>query len=103
MARASAKHALLGFSPEALFVLSGISQNVGSTLAKSVFDEARPATVAWIRVAFAALVLSARAGRDLRSGWTRRDLLASALFGVAIAAMNPSSTSASNGSTSARA
>jgi inner membrane transporter RhtA len=88
MARASARQALLGFSPEALFVLSGISQNVGSTLAKSIFDEARPATVAWVRVAFAALVLTALTRRGVRPSWTRRDLAASALFGIAIAAMN---------------
>ena len=89
-----------GFSPEAIFVLSGISQNIGSILAKSLFGEVAPATVAWIRVSFGALVLIAATWRSWwphrRSGagssahrpWTRADFGASALFGICIALMN---------------
>lgn len=90
-----------GFSPEAIFVLSGISQNIGSILAKSIFGEVEPATVAWIRVSFAAIVLLALTWRQWwpwRAGttdcvtanrpWTRADFGASAIFGVSIALMN---------------
>ena len=82
------------FSPEAIFVLAGLSQNVGSILAKSLFGEVEPATVAWFRVSFAAIVLLAFSCRQWmpRSTsarrWTRADLHASAVFGVSIAAMN---------------
>ena len=87
-----------GFSPEAVFVLSGISQNIGTILAKSLFNDIRPATVAWIRVAFAAVVLAAiswkqwspwsAAAADPARRWTRADLGASAVFGISIALMN---------------
>jgi inner membrane transporter RhtA len=91
-----------GFSPEALFVLSGVIQNVGSILAKSLFGEVEPATVAWIRVSFAAIVLltitrrqwwprTAGRRRDAdgtHRPWTRADFAASAIFGVSIALMN---------------
>jgi inner membrane transporter RhtA len=88
-----------GFSPEAVFVLGGIAQNVGSILAKSIFDEVRPATVAVIRVVFAAVVLlglswrqwlPALTGSTPAAGrrWTRAELRTSAVFGIAIALMN---------------
>ncbi|MEO7398746.1 MAG: EamA family transporter [Ilumatobacteraceae bacterium] len=88
-----------GFSPESVFVLAGVSQNIGSILAKSLFDEVRPATVALIRVMFASVVLLALSWRHwvpsitgrTPSGvrrWTRADLGSSALFGVSIALMN---------------
>ena len=79
------------FSPEAIFVLSGISQNIGSILAKSLFGEVAPSTVAWIRVSFAAIVLLAFTGRSMRRSerrWTKADFGASAIFGVSIAFMN---------------
>jgi inner membrane transporter RhtA len=88
-----------GFSPEAIFVLSGISQNIGSILAKSLFGEVRPGTVAWIRVSFAAVVLLGltwrkwwpsghRPATDSNRPWTRADFGASAVFGISIALMN---------------
>ena len=82
------------FSPEAIFVLAGLSQNSGSLLAKSLFGEIEPATVAWFRVSFAAVVLLALSWRQWVPGaktyrrWTRADLIASAVFGISIAAMN---------------
>ena len=36
--------------PEALFLLSAISQYIGAAIAVSVFDEVEPQTVAWFRV-----------------------------------------------------
>lgn len=53
-----------------------------------MFDEAGPATIAWFRVIGAATVLLALSGRHLRGGWTRADLRAAAVFGVATGLMN---------------
>ena len=80
-------------SPEALFALSAIAQYTGATIAVTLFDDIAPESVAWFRVigATAALLivptLLARSTRDLRS-WTRRELAAAAVFGVATALMN---------------
>ena len=71
-------------TPEALFVLSALSQYVGAAIAVSVFDEVEPQTVAWFRVIGAALALLAVA-RGIHRGWTRRQLLGAATFGVATA------------------
>jgi inner membrane transporter RhtA len=75
------------FSPEALFVLSAIAQYTGATIAISLFDEVAPSTMAFLRVLGAALVLIAVAYRHL-GGWTRKQLLAAAIFGTATALMN---------------
>lgn len=82
-----AEGALDRFSPEALFVVSGISQYTGAVIAVSLFDDLGPATVAWLRVLGAAIVLVTIAGRGMR-GWTRAEIAAAALFGVATSAMN---------------
>ncbi len=75
------------FSPEALFVVSGISQYTGAVIAVSLFDDLGPATVAWLRVLGAAIVLVLIARRRLL-GWTRAELAAAAVFGIATSAMN---------------
>ena len=82
-----ASNALDRFSPEALFVFSGISQYTGAVIAVSLFDDVGAATVAWLRVIGAAVVLLAVSWRDQR-GWNRRDVGAAALFGVVTAFMN---------------
>jgi inner membrane transporter RhtA len=69
------------FSPEALFVFSGISQYTGAVIAVSLFDELGAGTVAWLRVIGAALVLMAFTWRQQR-GWTRREVYAAMLFGT---------------------
>jgi inner membrane transporter RhtA len=74
-------------TPEALFVLSAISQYVGASIAISVFDEVAPRTVAWLRVVGATVALAVVAGRFWR-GWTRAQLVAAAVFGTATALMN---------------
>lgn len=79
--------ALDRFSPEALFVFSGISQYTGAVIAVSLFDDVRPATVAWFRVIGAALVLMAFTWKQQR-GWTRDEVRAAVIFGVATALMN---------------
>jgi inner membrane transporter RhtA len=76
--------------PEALFLISAISQYVGASIAVRRFHEVRPATVAWLRVLGAAITLLALGARSLkRNGrWTRRQLTAAIVFGLATAAMN---------------
>ncbi len=74
-------------TPEALFVLSAISQYVGASIAVTIFDEVSPRTVAWLRVIGAAVALLAVSRRHWR-GWTRRELAAAAVFGIATALMN---------------
>ena len=68
-------------------MLSAVSQYVGAAIAVSVFDEVEPQTVAWFRVIGAALALLAVA-RGVHRGWTRRQLVGAAIFGVATALMN---------------
>jgi inner membrane transporter RhtA len=74
-------------APEPLFVLSAIAQYAGATVATLLFDEVAPRTVAWLRVAGAAVVLIVLSPGALRH-WTRRQLAAAALFGIATALMN---------------
>ena len=75
-------------SPEALFAIAGISQYTGAIVAVNLFDEVRPATVAWFRVSSAALLLIATSWRQVRSHWTPSELRSAAVFGVATAFMN---------------
>ncbi len=74
-------------SPEALFALSGISQYTGAVVAVNLFDDLRPATVAWLRVLSAAAMILLISVRHQRR-WTRRELGAAAVFGIATALMN---------------
>ena len=75
-------------SPEALFAIAGISQYTGAVVAVNLFDEVRPATVAWFRVMSAAAVLVAVSWRQVRTRWTRAELTSAAVFGIATAVMN---------------
>jgi len=75
-------------SPEALFAIAGISQYTGAVVAVNLFEDVRPATVAWFRVSSAALLLIAVSWRQVRTHWTRDELKSAALFGVATAFMN---------------
>jgi inner membrane transporter RhtA len=75
-------------SPEALFVISAIAQYVGASIAVTLFDQISPAAVAWFRVIGAAIALLAVSGRTLRRGFSRADLAAAAVFGIATALMN---------------
>jgi inner membrane transporter RhtA len=73
--------------PEGLFVTSGISMYAGASIAVLLFPVLAPAGVAWWRV-LGAGVLLVLVRRSWRRSWTRRDLVAAALFGTALAAMN---------------
>ena len=59
----------------------------GRTIAMLLFDEVAPRTVAWLRVASAAVVLILVSPGALHR-WTRPQLLAAAVFGIATALMN---------------
>jgi inner membrane transporter RhtA len=74
-------------APEPLFVLSAVAQYTGATIATLLFDEVAPRTVAWLRVAGAAAVLILVSPGALRR-WTRPQLVAAAVFGIATALMN---------------
>jgi inner membrane transporter RhtA len=77
--------------PEALFVLSAVAQYAGAAIAVLLFDWGdegiEPQTVAWFRVIGAGVALLA-VSRGWRSGWTRAQLGAVAVFGLATALMN---------------
>ncbi len=68
-------------------MLSAIAQYTGASIAILLFDEVAPQTVAWLRVTGAAIVLLAVSRHPFR-GWTRRQLGAAAIFGIATALMN---------------
>lgn len=74
-------------TPEALFVLSALSQYIGASIAITLFDRVEPQTVAWFRVMGAAIALLA-ISPGFHRGWTRRQLLGASVFGIATALMN---------------
>lgn len=73
----------------ALFLVSGLAQYGGAALAVALFAVVPSPTVAWLRIAVAAVVLLAWR-RPWRVRWTRGDLVAAVVFGVVLAAMNVS-------------
>lgn len=89
-APAAPRHTGLGRVPApALFLVSGLAQYGGAALAVALFAVIASPTVAWLRIAVAALVLLAWR-RPWRARWSRADLLAAVAFGVVLAAMNVS-------------
>ena len=85
--RSRATSTLTTAPPEALFVLSAISQYIGAAIAVSLFDEVAPQTVAWFRTIGAAVALLA-ISPGFHRGWTRKDLTGAAIFGIATVLMN---------------
>ncbi len=71
----------------ALFVASGLAQYLGAALAIGLFTQVPAASVAWLRLVVAAVVLVAWR-RPWRVTWTRRTLVAAGLFGAVLATMN---------------
>ena len=67
--------------PELLFVVSGISQYTGASIAVHLFDELSPGLLPRLVPAMRGLTGETRP-------WTRRDLRSAAVFGLATAAMN---------------
>ncbi|MEY3587530.1 MAG: hypothetical protein RJA47_126 [Actinomycetota bacterium] len=74
--------------PEFLFLLSAAAQYTGAVVAVGLFDEVNPATVAWIRILSASLILLAVSWRRGHAPWTRHDVMWAGLFGTATALMN---------------
>jgi len=70
-----------------LFLGSGFTQYCGAALAIGLFAVIPAASVAWWRLAVSAVVLLVWR-RPWRQRWTRRELVAAALFGVVLATMN---------------
>ena len=70
-----------------LFVLSGLTQYLGAALAVGIFGIVAASTVAWLRVAVAAVVLVLW-GRPWRSRWTGEDLRTAVVFGIVLGVMN---------------
>ena len=76
--------------PEALFVLSAISQYIGAVIAVRLFEQLAPAPSAWFRVIGASLWLMVfSTGNFRRHGrFTRDQLRGAAIFGISTAFMN---------------
>ena len=74
--------------PEVLFVASAAAQYTGAVIAVNLFDELSPATIAWVRVLSAGLILCAFTLRQQHAAWTRRDIAWAGAFGLATALMN---------------
>jgi inner membrane transporter RhtA len=73
--------------PVLLVLLATASVQFGSGLAKTLFDNAGPGGTVFMRVLFAALLLTA-IWRPRIAGVPRRDLWLAAAFGLALAGMN---------------
>ena len=70
-----------------VFIAAGLSTYMGAGFAVSLFALMPSTTVAWWRVTIGAVVLLLWR-RPWRRAWTRRELVLSAAFGVAMATMN---------------
>jgi inner membrane transporter RhtA len=79
--------------PTALVLLAVLSVQLGSTIAKNLFDEIGPGGATFLRVGFGALILLV-VWRPGLSGRSVVEMSMAALFGLAIAAMNLSFYSA---------
>ena len=74
--------------PELFFILSAVAHYTGAIIAINLFDEVSPATVAWLRVLSASLILLAFSYRQSHRRWSRRELYWVAAFGASTALMN---------------
>ena len=73
--------------PVGLVVVGIASVQLGAAIAKTVFDDAAPLTLVWLRLATSALVLGALVRPTLR-GRTRYDWRVAIAFGVVLGTMN---------------
>lgn len=74
--------------PEVFFITSAAAQYAGAVIAVRLFDDLSPATIAWIRVLSAGIILGAFSFRQRHALWTRRDIAWASAFGIATALMN---------------
>jgi inner membrane transporter RhtA len=87
MQRARRRSALPGWSIPLVFVVGAISQYVGAAIGVFLFQTTEPATVAWLRVAGAAVALVAWR-RPWRRRLTGRQAAIAVLFGLVTIGMN---------------
>ncbi|MFM8627087.1 MAG: EamA family transporter [Actinomycetota bacterium] len=73
---------------EFLFILSAAGQYAGAVIAIGLFDDLAPATVAWLRVLSAAVILLAVGRRAHHANWSAHDLAWVGIFGASTALMN---------------
>ena len=87
---ASASARIGALPPELFFICSATAQYIGAVIAFNLFDRLAPASVAWLRVISAALILLIFSARRLRAQgkWTKDELVSAASFGIAVAFMN---------------
>ncbi|MEY4873664.1 MAG: hypothetical protein RJB41_366 [Actinomycetota bacterium] len=87
---ASASARVGALPPELFFICSATAQYIGAVIAFNLFDRLAPASVAWLRVISAALILLVFSARRLRAQgkWTKDELVSAASFGIAVAFMN---------------
>ena len=87
---ASASARIGALPPELFFICSATAQYIGAVIAFNLFDRLAPASVAWLRVISAALILLIFSARRLRARgrWTKDELVSAASFGIAVAFMN---------------
>ena len=78
---------LPGWSIPIVFVVGAVSQYVGAAVAVFLFETTEPATVAWLRVAAAAVALLAWR-RPWRRAWSRRKAVVALVFGLVTIGMN---------------
>jgi inner membrane transporter RhtA len=74
-------------SPVWLVLIGILSVQFGASVAKSIFDDAAPTTIVWLRLATSALVLVVVARPALR-GRSRQDWYVVLAFGAALGLMN---------------
>ena len=74
-------------SPIWLVLIGILSVQLGAGLAKTLFDEADPTTIVWLRLATSAVVLAVFARPALR-GHSRSDWAVVVAFGLCLAVMN---------------
>jgi inner membrane transporter RhtA len=82
-----ARKSSLRVSPVWLVLIGILSVQFGAGVAKTLFDEASPTTIVWLRLAASALVLAAVARPALR-GRTRADWVVVLGFGLSLGVMN---------------
>jgi len=82
------EHLVQHAPPELFFVFSAVAQYLGAAIAVRLFDDIDPATVAWLRVLFAGIIIVAFQWRHFTPRWTRREVYIAGIFGVITALMN---------------